>query len=290
VAVSALSSVSTGGGMFEVAKVVDQLMTIENAPLNKLNAKVESKQIVLDSVGLLKKSVMTLTEDLKALENFGNFASKDDVKAVLKRVATSFTEVNQGINEAAGIKLVRGKYTTGALTGDSLVSTLKRVLSDAWFGGVDFKSDLQDNSSPQAPYATATPKNLVFSELGLSRSSNGTVSFDSARFDKMATRIDLVGAFNNGASTKLYAGVPGEYNGLNHAVNFASGIFSSRTDRLNSELYKLSARVDDLTSKLAVTKDRLTQQYSRYNSIIAQLQGSNNYLSSFLASQNKNFG
>jgi flagellar capping protein FliD len=276
--------------MFEVAKVVDQLMTIENAPLNKLNAKVESKQIVLDSVGLLKKSVMTLTEDLKALENFGNFASKDDVKAVLKRVATSFTEVNQGINEAAGIKLVRGKYTTGALTGDSLVSTLKRVLSDAWFGGVDFKSDLQDNSSPQAPYATATPKNLVFSELGLSRSSNGTVSFDSARFDKMATRIDLVGAFNNGASTKLYAGVPGEYNGLNHAVNFASGIFSSRTDRLNSELYKLSARVDDLTSKLAVTKDRLTQQYSRYNSIIAQLQGSNNYLSSFLASQNKNFG
>ena len=276
--------------MFEVAKVVDQLMTIENAPLNKLNAKVESKQIVLDSVGLLKKSVMTLTEDLKALENFGNFSSNDDVRAVLKRVASSFTEVNQGINEAAGIKLVKGKYTTGALTGDSLVSSLKKVLSDAWFGGVDFKSDLQDNSSPQAPYPTATPKNLVFSELGLSRSSNGTVSFDSARFDKMAARLDLVSAFKNGASTKLYAGVPGQYNGLNHAVNFASGIFSSRTDRLNSELYKLSARVDDLTSKLAVTKDRLTQQYSRYNSIIAQLQGSNNYLSSFLASQNKNFG
>jgi flagellar capping protein FliD len=132
VAVSALSSLSTGGGMFEVAKVVDQLMTIENAPLNKLNAKVESKQIVLDSVGLLKKSVMTLTEDLKALENFGNFSSKDDVKAVLKRVATSFTEVNQGINEAAGIKLVKGKYTTGALTGDSLVSSLK---SNLGFGG-----------------------------------------------------------------------------------------------------------------------------------------------------------
>jgi flagellar capping protein FliD len=290
VAVSALSSLSTGGGMFEVAKVVDQLMTIENAPLNKLNAKVESKQIVLDSVGLLKKSVMTLTEDLKALENFGNFSSKDDVKAVLKRVATSFTEVNQGINEAAGIKLVKGRYTTGALTGDSLVSTLKRVLSDAWFSGVDFKSDLQDNSVPQVPYSTATPRNLVFSELGLSRASDGTVTFDSARFDKMATRIDLVGAFNNGASTKLHAGVPGQYNGLNHAVNFASGIFSSRTDQLNSELYKLSTRVDDLTSKLAITKDRLTQQYSRYNSIIAQLQGSNSYLSSFLASQNKSYG
>ena len=289
-AVSALSSMSTGGGMFEVAKVVDQLMTIENAPLNKLNAKAESKQIVLDTVGLLKKSVKTLTADLKALENFGNFSSKDDIKAVLKRIADSFTEVNQGIVEASGIKLVKGKYTTGALTGDSLVATLKRVLSDAWFGGVDFKSDLQDNSSPQVPYSTATPKNLVFSELGLSRSSNGTVSFDSARFDKMATRIDLVGAFNNGASTKLYAGVPGQYNGLNHAVNFASGIFSSRTDQLNSELYKLSARVDDLTSKLAITKDRLTQQYSRYNSIIAQLQGSNSYLSSFLASQNKSFG
>jgi len=171
-----------------------------------------------------------------------------------------------------------------------LVSTLKKVLSDAWFGGVDFATDLQDNSSPQVPYSTSTPKNLVFSELGLSRASDGTVSFDSARFDTMATRIDLVGAFNKGASTKLYAGVPGQYNGLNHAVNFASGIFSSRTDQLNSELYKLSARVDDLTSKLAVTKDRLTQQYSRYNAIIAQLQGSNNYLSSFLANQNKSSG
>jgi flagellar capping protein FliD len=265
-------------------------MTIENAPLNKLNAKVESKQIVLDSVGLLKNSVKTLAADLKALENYGNFSSKADVKAVLERVAASFTEVNQGIVEAAGIKLVKGKYTTGALTGDSLVSTLKKVLSDAWFGGVDFATVLQDNSSPQVPYSTATPRNLVFSELGLSRASDGTVSFDSARFEKMATRIDLVGAFNQGASTKLYAGVPGQYNGLNHAVNFASGIFSSRTDQLNSELYKLSARVDDLTSKLAVTKDRLTQQYSRYNSIIAQLQGSNNYLASFLASQNKSYG
>ena len=289
-AVSALSSLSTGGGMFEVAKVVDQLMTVENAPLDKLNAKVESKGLVLDSIGLLKKSVQTLTSDLKALENYGNFSSKDDVKAVLKRVAASFTDVNQGIAEASGIKLVKGKYTTGALTGDSLVSTLKKVLSDAWFGGVDFATVLQDNSSPQVPYSTATPKNLVFSELGLSRASDGTVSFDSARFDTMATRIDLVGAFNKGASTKLYAGVPGQYNGLNHAVNFASGIFSSRTDQLNSELYKLSARVDDLTSKLAVTKDRLTQQYSRYNAIIAQLQGSNNYLSSFLANQNKSSG
>lgn len=276
--------------MFEVAKVVDQLMTIENAPLNKLNAKVESKQIVLDSVGLLKKSVQTLTSDLKALENYGNFSSNDDIKAVLQRVADSFTEVNQGIVEAAGIKLVKGKYTSGALTGDSLVATLKKVLSDAWFGGVDFSTNLQDNASPQAPYSTATPKNLVFSELGLSRASDGSVSFDSTRFNKMATRIDLVTAFNKGATTKLYAGVPGQYNGLNHAVNFASGIFSSRTDQLNSELYKLSARVDDLTSKLAVTKDRLTQQYSRYNSIIAQLQGSNNYLASFLASQNKSFG
>jgi flagellar capping protein FliD len=290
VAVSALSSFSTGGGMFEVAKVVDQLMTIENAPLNKLNAKVDSKQIVLDSVGLLKKSVQSLTADLKALENYGNFSSNDDIKTVLQRVADSFTEVNQGIVEAAGIKLVKGKYTSGALTGDSLVTTLKKVMSDAWFGGVDFKSDLQDKSSPPLPYATATPKNLVFSELGLSRASDGSVTFDSVRFDKMAARIDLVDAFNKGASTKLYAGVPGQYNGLNHAVNFASGIFSSRTDQLNSELYKLSARVDDLTSKLAVTKDRLTQQYSRYNAIIAQLQGSNNYLASFLASQNKSYG
>jgi flagellar capping protein FliD len=290
VAVSALSSLSTGGGMFEVAKVVDQLMTIESAPLDKLNAKVESKGLVLDSIGLLKNSVKTLAADLKALENYGNFSSKDDVKAVLKRVAASFTAVNQRIAEAAGIKLVKGKYTTGALTGDSLVSTLKKVLSDAWFGGVDFATVLQDNSSPQVPYSTATPKNLVFSELGLSRASDGTVTFDSVRFDTMATRIDLVGAFNKGASTKLYAGVPGQYNGLNHAVNFASGIFSSRTDQLNSELYKLSARVDDLTSKLAVTKDRLTQQYSRYNAIIAQLQGSNNYLSSFLANQNKSSG
>ena len=276
--------------MFEVAKVVDQLMTIESAPLDKLNAKVETKGLVLDSIGLLKNSVKTLAADLKALENYGNFSSKDDVKAVLKRVAASFTAVNQGIAEAAGIKLVKGKYTTGALTGDSLVSTLKKVLSDAWFGGVDFATVLQDNSSPQVPYSTATPKNLVFSELGLSRASDGTVTFDSVRFDTMATRIDLVGAFNKGASTKLYAGVPGQYNGLNHAVNFASGIFSSRTDQLNSELYKLSARVDDLTSKLAVTKDRLTQQYSRYNAIIAQLQGSNNYLSSFLANQNKSSG
>jgi len=290
VAVSALSSFSTGGGMFEVAKVVDQLMVIENAPLKKLTDKVDLKQIAVDRVGQLKKSVQTLTADLKALENFGNFSSNDDVKDVLKRIAESFTTVNQEIVEAAGIKRVKGKYTMSPLTGDSLVATLKKVLSNAWFGGVDFKTDLQDTGSPQAPYSTTTPRNLVFSELGLNRASDGTVTFDLARFNKIALRIDLVGAFNKGASTKLYAGVPGQYNGLNHAVNFASGIFSSRTEQLDSELDKLSVRVDNLTSKLGVTKDRLTQQYSRYNAIIAQLQGSNNYLSNFLASQNRSSG
>ena len=282
-AVSALSSLSTGGGMFEVAKVVDQLMTIESAPLDKLNAKVESKGLVLDSIGLLKKSVQTLTSDLKSLQGYDSFSTKDDIKAVLQRVADSFTAVNQGITEAAGIKLEKGKYTPGALTGDSLIASLKKVLADTWFDGVDFTNDLQDNSSPQAPYATATPKKLIFSELGLNRASDGTVTFDAVRFSKAATRIDLLTAFNKGASTKLY-------DGLNHAANFASGIFTSRTDQLNSELYKLSRRVDDLTSKLAVTKDRLTQQYSRYNAIIAQLQGSNNYLSGFLSSQNKSSG
>jgi flagellar capping protein FliD len=283
VAVSALSSLSTGGGMFEVAKVVDQLMTVESAPLDKLNAKVESKGLVLDSIGLLKKSVQTLTSDLKSLQGYDSFSTKDDIKAVLQRVADSFTAVSQGITEAASIKLEKGKYTPGALTGDSLISGLKKVLADTWFDGVDFTNDLQDNSSPQAPYATATPKKLIFSELGLNRASDGTVTFDVVRFNKAATRIDLLTAFNKGASTKLY-------DGLNHAANFASGIFTSRTDQLNSELYKLSRRVDDLTSKLAVTKDRLTQQYSRYNAIIAQLQGSNNYLSSFLSSQNKSSG
>ena len=269
--------------MFEVAKVVDQLMTVESAPLDKLNAKVESKGLVLDSIGLLKKSVQTLTSDLKSLQGYDSFSTKDDIKAVLQRVADSFTAVSQGITEAAGIKLEKGKYTPGALTGDSLISGLKKVLADTWFDGVDFTNDLQDNSSPQAPYATATPKKLIFSELGLNRASDGTVTFDAVRFNKAATRIDLLTAFNKGASTKLY-------DGLNHAANFASGIFTSRTDQLNSELYKLSRRVDDLTSKLAVTKDRLTQQYSRYNAIIAQLQGSNNYLSSFLSSQNKSSG
>ena len=269
--------------MFEVAKVVDQLMTVESAPLDKLNAKVESKGLVLDSIGFLKKSVQTLAADLKSLQGYDSFSTKDDIKAVLQRVADSFTAVNQGITEAAGIKLEKGKYTPGALTGDSLIASLKKVLADTWFDGVDFTNDLQDNSSPQAPYATATPKKLIFSELGLNRASDGTVTFDAVRFSKAATRIDLLTAFNKGASTKLY-------DGLNHAANFASGIFTSRTDQLNSELYKLSRRVDDLTSKLAVTKDRLTQQYSRYNAIIAQLQGSNNYLSGFLSSQNKSSG
>jgi flagellar capping protein FliD len=271
---------STGGGLFEVAKVVDQLMTIENAPLDKLNAKVETKQIVLNSLTLLKTSAQTLTTNLKALQNSGSFSTKDDIKKALQNVADSFTAVNQGITEVAGITLVKGKYTPGALTGDSLISGLKKVLSDAWFSGVDFANNLQDNGTPPAPYGTTPTKNLIFSELGLNRASDGTVTFDSTRFDKMATRIDVLTAFNGGASTKLY-------DGLNKAVNFASGIFSSRTDQLNSELYNLSRRVDDLTSKLAVTKDRLTQQYSRYNAIIAQLQGSNTYLSGFLASQNK---
>ncbi len=73
-AVSSTNSNSAlGSASIDVAAIVDQLMTVENKPLDKIKSQIEQKRLVISDLGTIRSKVATFQDALKVLENPTNF-------------------------------------------------------------------------------------------------------------------------------------------------------------------------------------------------------------------------
>ncbi len=73
-AVSSTNSNSAlGSASIDVAAIVDQLMTVENKPLDKIKSQIEQKRLVISDLGTIRSKVASFQDALKVLENPTNF-------------------------------------------------------------------------------------------------------------------------------------------------------------------------------------------------------------------------
>ncbi len=73
-AVSSTNSNSAlGSASIDVAAIVDQLMTVENKPLEKIKSQIEQKKLVISDLGTIRSKVASFQDALKVLENPTNF-------------------------------------------------------------------------------------------------------------------------------------------------------------------------------------------------------------------------
>ena len=66
---STSSSSSVGTSAIDVAAVVQQLMTLENRPLEAINAKITRQSTIISDLGILKSKVSSFSDALAAFEN-----------------------------------------------------------------------------------------------------------------------------------------------------------------------------------------------------------------------------
>jgi flagellar hook-associated protein 2 len=101
-AVSSTSSNSSAGtSSIDVAAIVEQLMTVENKPLDKIQTQIEQKKLVISDLGTIKSKVATFQDALtlfQAPSTFNNsLASSSDATIVSATASNGAVKGNHSV-------------------------------------------------------------------------------------------------------------------------------------------------------------------------------------------------
>ena len=84
------SNTSLGASAIDVAGIVEQLMTVENKPLEKIKTQIEQKKLVISDLGTIKSKVATFQDTLKVFQaptTFNNSAASSSDATVVSATA-----------------------------------------------------------------------------------------------------------------------------------------------------------------------------------------------------------
>jgi flagellar hook-associated protein 2 len=120
----------------------------------------------------------------------------------------------------------------------------------------------------------------ALAEIGITAELDGKLTVDAADLDAAFTaNFDAIGELfasdGNGIAVKLDA-LLGQYLA-------ADGVFDSRTAGLKSSIESINDRREALTQRLTALQARYTKQFNALDGLLAQLQGTSNFLNQQLS-------
>ena len=89
---STSSNSSVGTSSIDVAAIVEQLMTVENKPLEKIKTQIEQKKLVISDLGTIKSKVATFQDALTVFQTpstFNNSAASSSDSTVISATASN---------------------------------------------------------------------------------------------------------------------------------------------------------------------------------------------------------
>ena len=112
---STSSSSSIGMSSIDVAAIVEQLMTVENKPLDKIKSQIEQKKLVISDLGTIKSKVATLQDALTFLQTpttFNNsLASSSDATIVSATASNGAVKANHSVTVTSLATATRNTVT-----------------------------------------------------------------------------------------------------------------------------------------------------------------------------------
>lgn len=206
---------------------------------NTISSALSGIELKLEKTGT---TTLTVSSD--------NTVMKDAVNAFISAYNSLNTQIqNQGKYDATNKK-------AAALTGDALLSTVKGQVAGALYN---------------APAGiTGSYKNL--SDIGISFQKDGSLSLDSTKFDKalQADGSSVMSVLNNyGTSIKT----------LTSDMTASGGIFTQKTDGLNTILKDISSRRTAINDRLEQIQTRYTKQFSSMDTTVASMNSTLSYIS-----------
>lgn len=120
--------------------------------------------------------------------------------------------------------------------------------------------------------------------LGLTINTDGTLALNASTFDKTMAENPNAAARLLGKDGALSDGVSKL---LKSNLDSGTGTLTMRTDALNKQIKKLEKDLDALDARMEMVSARYTRQFTAMDSLVAQMQGTSNYLAQQLASLQK---
>ena len=112
---STSSSSSAGTSSIDVAAIVEQLMTVENKPLDKIKTQIEQKKLVISDLGTIKSKVATLQDALTFLQTPNTFnnslASSSDATIVSATASNGAVKANHSVTVTSLATATRNTVT-----------------------------------------------------------------------------------------------------------------------------------------------------------------------------------
>ena len=112
---STSSNSSVGTSSIDVAAIVEQLMTVENKPLDKIKSQIEQKKLVISDLGTIKSKVATLQDALTFLQTpttFNNsLASSSDATIVSATASNGAVKANHSVTVTSLATATRNTVT-----------------------------------------------------------------------------------------------------------------------------------------------------------------------------------
>jgi flagellar hook-associated protein 2 len=180
------------------------------------------------------------------------------------------------------------------LFGDSALAEVKQLMRSGYFDGLKYTNALSSRTDKTAL--------IKFSELGISRKTDGTLTFSKSAFNRSAASdttgltppadgdlyVDsayaqpkLLDRFAAGTSSTLATS-------LTRAGSTITGTFDVRTAQYNNQLYTLRNKRTSESARIETERARLLKTYSQLNSLLANMSSTSNFLTAQLASLSKN--
>ena len=120
---STSSSSSAGTSSIDVAAIVEQLMTVENRPLDKIKTQIEQKKLVISDLGTIKSKVATLQDALIFLQTPTTFnnssASSSDATIVSATASNGAVKANHSVTVTSLATATRNTVSGYASSTDS---------------------------------------------------------------------------------------------------------------------------------------------------------------------------
>lgn len=159
---------------------------------------------------------------------------------------------------------------------DATTQTAGPLLGDALLRGIESQIGLDLSNAVSG--VAGDYKTLA--SLGITRQVDGTLSVDSIKLDKALTA-------DRAAVSKVFGGDNGVASRLSkdlEAMLKDGGAIDARTDSLNADLEKVQDDNEALDARMLVIQARYTKQFTALDTLLTQLQGTSDYLTSQLAS------
>jgi len=299
--------VGASTGSIDVKSTVDQLIEVEMVRrIDPIDVKVTARQASIAAVAVVKTLASTLQDSLNGFADTTQFtvsASMTEAQALTnlstaaQTFVTSYNALQAAVVKYGTVDLSDPTRDTTAevpLFGDSGLAEVRQLMRSGYAAGLTYTN----SDSPRTSKTTV----INFTELGISRKTDGTLAFSKAAFNRSASAdttglptpsdndplVDsayaqprLLNRFAAGTSSTLATS-------LARAGSSIVGTFDVRTAQYNSQLYTLKNKRVAESAKIESERARLLRTYSQLNSLLANMSSTSNFLTAQLASLSRN--